>query len=219
MVPSWLRLHAPQFNGSSDSSAPSSSYESLGKDASGGRASRDWGPGRRLGSYKDVDRPTSSTSGTARKKSTPSSVATKLKDRFLDQVSFYASEKAHGRSVYTSALGDDASGGEDRTFKEDLWAAAENWAKRAKAKANPHVAFVRDGSRVSVKDIDEDVMTAATYGLLLDREMKTGGGSLYMGELEKEDGTTEFKAKGANWQLTSRAPTASQLTSSSTTDS
>ncbi|ODN73658.1 hypothetical protein L202_07205 [Cryptococcus amylolentus CBS 6039] len=222
MVPSWLRLHAPQSNGSSKSSAPSSRYESPGKDASNGRPRRGWGTGRRLGSYKDVDGRSSSTSGTARTKSTPSSVATKnrtLKDRFLDNVSFYASEKEHGRSVYPSALGDDASRGEERGFKEDLWTAAENWTKRVKAKADPHVRFVRDQSRVSMKDIDEDVMTAATYGLLSDREMKAGGGSLYMGELEKEDGTTEFRAKGANWQLTSRAPTASRLTLSSSTDS
>ncbi|ODN86802.1 hypothetical protein L198_07164 [Cryptococcus wingfieldii CBS 7118] len=222
MVPSWLRLHAPQSIGSSESSAPSSRHESLRKDASSWRTRRDWGTGRRLGSSKDVDRRTSSTSSAARKKSTPSSVATKkrtLKDRFLDHVSFYASEKEHGRSVYTSALGDDASWGEKRTFKEDLWTAAENWTKRVKAKANPRVRFVRDQSRVSVKDIDEDVMTAATYRLLLAREMKTGGGSLYMGELEKEDGTTEFRAKGAHWKLTSRAPTASRLTSSSFTDS
>ncbi|ODN86803.1 hypothetical protein L198_07165 [Cryptococcus wingfieldii CBS 7118] len=233
--PSWLSRRASNEEESSDGSslpsAPSShsdSSESTGSDT--GVGERGCSPARRLESYDDDDDEEEdgssfdqrSSSGSERPSFRANVLATEgsvLRDDFLKRVQWYQSEKQLGTSVRGTALIDDPSGSEEDTLsRQELWTVAENWTRSVKSKDDSSVNFGTDQSGVSVSDVNEDVLAAATYGVLVDWEMREGGGSLSMGEAEKEEegggGGTEFRAKGKSWELMSGASGASLSTSS-----
>ncbi|ODN73659.1 hypothetical protein L202_07206 [Cryptococcus amylolentus CBS 6039] len=228
--PSWLSRRASNEESSEGSSLPSAtsshsdSNEGTGSvTGGGGRASS---PARRLGSYDDDDEEEEdgssfdqrSSSGSARPSSRTNVLATEgsvLRDDFLKRVQWYQFGEEIGMSVRDSALIDDPSGSEEDTLsREELWAVAESWARSVKSKDDSSVKFGTDQLGVSVSNVNEDVLAAATYRVLVDWEMQEGGGILLETMEEGGGGGTKFRAKGKSWELISGASGASLSTSS-----